>query len=151
MKDSVRNEFFILWFVWVNCKQEIDRVGQVARKQRNDCYCYDKQVTNDNMFMKMIRGKDWNQPSRSCKGETTPYSGTSYPAGIPQSWVVVNKVLSRIKKPVYLLDITYLSQLRKEAHPSVYSGQHSGTDCSHWCLPGLPDTWNDLFYGALFG
>ncbi|XP_062007746.1 protein trichome birefringence-like 39 [Rosa rugosa] len=96
-------------------------------------------------------GKDWSQPSRSCKGETQPYSGRSYPAGIPQAWVVVNKVLSRIKKPVYLLDITSLSQLRKEAHPSVYSGEHSGTDCSHWCLPGLPDTWNDLLYGALFG
>ncbi|KAM5578283.1 hypothetical protein ABKV19_008542 [Rosa sericea] len=96
-------------------------------------------------------GKDWSQPSRSCKGETQPYLGTSYPAGIPQAWVVVNKVLSRVNKPVYLLDITSLSQLRKEAHPSVYSGEHSGTDCSHWCLPGLPDTWNDLLYGALFG
>ncbi|MCE7766848.1 hypothetical protein GQL56_29935, partial [Pseudomonas putida] len=23
-------------------------------------------------------------------------------------------------------------------------------DCTHWCLPGLPDTWNQLFYTALF-
>ena len=64
--------------------------------------------------------------------------------------VVVNKVLSRIKKPVYLLDVTTLSQYRKDAHPSDYSGEHGGTtDCSHWCLPGLPDTWNQLLYAAL--
>ncbi|KAK9922706.1 hypothetical protein M0R45_031158 [Rubus argutus] len=36
-------------------------------------------------------------------------------------------------------------------HQVMQSGQHSSTDCSHWCLPGLPDTWNDLLYAALFG
>ncbi|KAF5744059.1 hypothetical protein HS088_TW08G00651 [Tripterygium wilfordii] len=95
-------------------------------------------------------GKDWNEPSKSCAKEINPYFGTRYPAGTPMAWVVVNKVLSRIKKPVYLLDITTLSQYRKDAHPSYYSGLHSGLDCSHWCLPGLPDTWNVLLYGALF-
>ncbi|CAK7323666.1 unnamed protein product [Dovyalis caffra] len=95
-------------------------------------------------------GRDWNEPSRSCSGETQPFFGTRYPAGTPLEWVVVNKVLSRIKKPVYLLDVTLLSQYRKDAHPSHYSGDHGGTDCSHWCLPGLPDTWNQLLYAALF-
>ncbi|XP_031253154.1 protein trichome birefringence-like 39 isoform X2 [Pistacia vera] len=95
-------------------------------------------------------GKDWNQPSQSCSGQTQPFLGSRYPAGIPMGWVVVNKVFSRLKKPVYLLDVTGLSQLRKDAHPSGYSGEHSGTDCSHWCLPGLPDTWNQLLYAALF-
>ncbi|KAM0902155.1 hypothetical protein ACQ4PT_019484 [Festuca glaucescens] len=28
-------------------------------------------------------------------------------------------------------------------------GQRGGEDCSHWCLPGVPDTWNELLY-ALF-
>ncbi|KAK4770174.1 hypothetical protein SAY87_030706 [Trapa incisa] len=96
-------------------------------------------------------GKDWGQPSRSCLGETQPYFGARYPAGIPEAWLVVNKVLSRVKKPVYLLDITILSQYRKDAHPTLYGygGDHSGTDCSHWCLPGLPDTWNELLYTVL--
>ncbi|KAF8391262.1 hypothetical protein HHK36_023564 [Tetracentron sinense] len=95
------------------------------------------------------RGKDWDEPSKSCKGEMKPVSGSDYPAGKPMAAYVVDKVLSRIKKPVYLLDITRLSQLRKDAHPSSYSSEHSGTDCSHWCLPGLPDTWNQLLYAAL--
>ena len=94
------------------------------------------------------RGKDWNQPQKSCSGEAVPLSGSTYPAGAPPAVGVVSKVLSSITKPVYLLDITTLSQLRKDAHPSTYS-DGSGTDCSHWCLPGLPDTWNQLLYAAL--
>ncbi|XP_023883886.2 protein trichome birefringence-like 38 isoform X1 [Quercus suber] len=95
------------------------------------------------------QGKEWNQPKKTCSGQVGPLSGSTYPAGAPPAVAVVNNVLSTIKKPVYLLDITTLSQLRKDAHPSSYSGEHSGNDCSHWCLPGLPDTWNQLLYAAL--
>ncbi|KAM7492186.1 hypothetical protein LguiA_035107 [Lonicera macranthoides] len=95
-------------------------------------------------------GKDWGEPSKSCKGETQPFFGTKYPGGTPMASVVVDKVLSRIKKPVYLLDVTTLSQYRKDAHPTSYS-EHSGLDCSHWCLPGLPDSWNQVLYAAIFG
>ncbi|KAK6932663.1 Trichome birefringence-like, N-terminal domain [Dillenia turbinata] len=94
-------------------------------------------------------GKDWNSPSKNCKGEIQPLTGSTYPAGLPAATAVVNKVLSGLQKPVYLLDITTLSQLRKDAHPSAYGSGHSGNDCSHWCLPGLPDTWNQLLYAAL--
>ncbi|XP_023544560.1 protein trichome birefringence-like 38 [Cucurbita pepo subsp. pepo] len=93
-------------------------------------------------------GKDWNQPRRSCNGESVPLSGSLYPAGTPPAAEIVKRVLSRMRTPVYLLDITTLSQLRKDSHPSIYSGEHAGTDCSHWCLPGLPDTWNQLLYAA---
>ncbi|XP_051128223.1 protein trichome birefringence-like 38 isoform X2 [Andrographis paniculata] len=95
------------------------------------------------------QGRDWSSASRNCNGEQEPLAGSTYPAGTPPEVEVVNKVLSRIKKPVFLLDITTLSQLRKDAHPSGYSGDHTGVDCSHWCLPGLPDTWNQLLYAAL--
>ncbi|KAJ7968690.1 Protein trichome birefringence-like [Quillaja saponaria] len=95
------------------------------------------------------QGKEWNEPKKSCNGELEPLSGSVYPAGPPPAATVVNNVLSKMKKPVYLLDITNLSQLRKDAHPSTYGGDGSGSDCSHWCLPGLPDTWNQLLYAAL--
>ncbi|CAK9148155.1 unnamed protein product [Ilex paraguariensis] len=94
-------------------------------------------------------GKEWSSSKKDCYGELQPLSGSTYPAGEPAAAIVVGKVLSRIKKPVYLLDITTLSQLRKDAHPSTYGGTHSGVDCSHWCLAGLPDTWNQLLYAAL--
>ncbi|XP_010538205.2 PREDICTED: protein trichome birefringence-like 38, partial [Tarenaya hassleriana] len=93
-------------------------------------------------------GREWNEPRKSCNGQMEPLSGSTYPGGEPPAAAVVEKVLSSMRTPVYLLDITTLSQLRKDAHPSTYGGD-GGTDCSHWCLPGLPDTWNQLLYAAL--
>ncbi|BFG38541.1 hypothetical protein CerSpe_248150 [Prunus speciosa] len=54
---------------------------------------------------------------------------------------------------VQFLNITYLTEFRKDGHPSKY--REPGTpadapqDCSHWCLPGVPDTWNALIYANL--
>ncbi|KAG9152244.1 hypothetical protein Leryth_026441 [Lithospermum erythrorhizon] len=95
------------------------------------------------------QGKEWRSSSKNCNKELQPLTGSTYPGGMPPATDVLNKVLSGMRKPVYLLDITTLSQLRKDAHPSTYSGEHPGVDCSHWCLPGLPDTWNQLLYAAL--
>lgn len=52
---------------------------------------------------------------------------------------------------VTLLDITALSQLRDEAHISRYGvrGITETQDCLHWCLPGIPDTWNDILVAQL--
>ncbi|CAD5188212.1 protein trichome birefringence-like 14 isoform X1 [Musa acuminata AAA Group] len=52
---------------------------------------------------------------------------------------------------VKLLDITALSLLRDEGHISRYGikasqGRH---DCLHWCLPGVPDTWNEILYSQI--
>lgn len=95
-------------------------------------------------------GSDWGEPySKDCSKQTQPVSGSTYPGGPVPAQGIVKNVLSTIPKPVYLLDITLLSQLRKDAHPSAYSGGHPGMDCSHWCLAGLPDTWNQILYAAL--
>ncbi|KAL6005351.1 hypothetical protein ACLOJK_005917 [Asimina triloba] len=46
-----------------------------------------------------------------------------------------------------------LSNLRSDGHPSLH--REPGTpvpirqDCSHWCLPGVPDVWNELLYAHL--
>eukprot|EP00252_Welwitschia_mirabilis_P004538 TRINITY_DN14868_c0_g1_i2.p1 TRINITY_DN14868_c0_g1~~TRINITY_DN14868_c0_g1_i2.p1 ORF type:complete len:536 (+),score=67.78 TRINITY_DN14868_c0_g1_i2:322-1929(+) len=52
---------------------------------------------------------------------------------------------------VELLDITGISQLRDEAHLSKYSPttKNGSQDCLHWCLPGVPDTWNELLFAQL--
>lgn len=86
-------------------------------------------------------------------------SGTTYPGAYPDQMKVLDAVIRDMSNPAYILDITTLSAMRKDAHPSIYSGDLSpeqranpdhSADCSHWCLPGLPDTWNQLFYTALF-
>jgi len=76
--------------------------------------------------------------------------GSTYPGGLPPAVGVLKSVLSTIKKPVTLLDITTLSLLRKDGHPSIYGLFGSkGMDCSHWCLSGVPDTWNQILYNLI--
>lgn len=97
--------------------------------------------------------------SKNCYGETTPVGGWTHGGAYPDQMKVVEGVVEAMRSPPYLLDITALSALRKDGHPSVYSGDLNpeqranpdrSADCSHWCLPGLPDTWNQLLYTALF-
>ncbi|PIA42037.1 hypothetical protein AQUCO_02100109v1 [Aquilegia coerulea] len=96
-------------------------------------------------------GIEWDKPSvKNCLIEKQPVNGTIYPGGPPPALSVLKNVLKTIWKPVYLLDVTTLSQLRKDGHPSIYGlGGRTGMDCSHWCLAGVPDTWNQLLYNAL--
>jgi len=95
--------------------------------------------------------KEWDKSSSgTCKGETEPVPGPMYPSSLPPAVAVVDEVLSRMPVKVELLNITRLSQLRKDGHPSVYGiDGDKGNDCSHWCLPGVPDTWNQLWYAML--
>ncbi|XP_021288361.1 protein trichome birefringence-like 41 [Herrania umbratica] len=94
-------------------------------------------------------GKQWNGPmTATCQGETKPLNGTTYPGGLPPAVDIVKEVLGSMSKSVTLLDITMLSLLRKDGHPSLYSGKE-GNDCSHWCLAGVPDSWNEILYAIL--
>ena len=96
-------------------------------------------------------GDEWKQSgSTTCNGQTQPLSGSMYPAGMPSEAKILKEVLSQMSKPVQLLDITTLSQLRKDGHPSYYGNNgRKEDDCSHWCLAGVPDTWNELLYASL--
>ncbi|XP_020089241.1 protein trichome birefringence-like 38 [Ananas comosus] len=96
-------------------------------------------------------GEEWGKPHATCAGETQPIKASGFTAPSPTQRTVVKNVLRMMSKRVYLLDITFLSQLRKDAHPSKHNGIHFRDDCSHWCLAGLPDTWNQLLYAALLG
>ena len=97
-----------------------------------------------------ISASNWgNHNGIECKGETKPIFAPAYPRHHPAE-MVVEKVLRTMLKPVHLLNVTRLSQQRKDAHPSIYGlGGHYGMDCSHWCLAGVPDTWNQLLYAEL--
>ncbi|XP_026423030.1 protein trichome birefringence-like 41 [Papaver somniferum] len=96
-------------------------------------------------------GSDWSEPRlKNCLLEKEPIKGSTYLGGTLQSVHAMKDVLKTIRKPVYLLDITTLSQLRKDGHPSMYGfGGPKAMDCSHWCLAGVPDTWNQILYNAI--
>ncbi|KAF1897147.1 hypothetical protein Lal_00034850 [Lupinus albus] len=98
-------------------------------------------------------GKTWNDanPGVSCKGQTEPIDFSSYPQEpLPQGVAILNEVLANMTKPVTLLNVTTLSQFRKDGHPSIY-GQYGEekNDCLHWCVSGVPDTWNQILYAKL--
>lgn len=114
-------------------------------------------ILADFFHVTKISGKEWNasKENSNCNGETQPISGSVYPGGPIAAATILKEILSNTSKPVTVLDITLLSQLRKDGHPSIYGANNNGTnikngnDCSHWCLAGVPDTWNQLFYALL--
>ncbi|KAK2648812.1 hypothetical protein Ddye_016301 [Dipteronia dyeriana] len=59
---------------------------------------------------------------------------------------LVNQHLYKVLKgsDFSILDISHMSEFRADAHPSTAGGKKHD-DCMHWCLPGLTDSWNDLF------
>lgn len=93
-----------------------------------------------------------------CYTQKSPLAFFSHPH-VPQQVLVLKGVLKRMRFPVYLHDITTLSAFRRDGHPSVYrktldqkERQHPGSfssDCSHWCLPGVPDIWNEMLSDLL--
>ena len=53
-------------------------------------------------------------------------------------------------KHVRVLDVFNVSALRPDAHPGRYGELRPGVrDCSHWCLPGVPDVWNQFLQHTL--
>ncbi|KAF8704177.1 hypothetical protein HU200_031672 [Digitaria exilis] len=105
-----------------------------------------------------FRGGQWNSGGR-CHGETEPIFNQTYLTEYPEKMVILEQVLRQMKTPVIYLNISALTDYRKDGHPSVYRKWYATEeermaavkqqDCSHWCLPGVPDTWNELLYASL--
>ncbi|RHN79505.1 putative PMR5 domain, PC-Esterase [Medicago truncatula] len=97
----------------------------------------------------------WNEGG-NCDKDKEPENDPAKLEADPYYNVFISDVVKEMQYgswKVNFLNITYLSELRKDGHPSKY--REPGTppdapqDCSHWCLPGVPDTWNELIYAQL--
>ncbi|CAL9094237.1 unnamed protein product [Musa acuminata var. zebrina] len=112
-----------------------------------------------------FRSIDWGGDRQgNCYGQRMPIFDPTYWGSASKKSVmqVVSEVLGKTKLPITVLNITQLSEYRRDAHTSIYKQQRypltnqqrrnprSYADCVHWCLPGLQDTWNELFYNKLF-
>uniref|UniRef100_A0A0D9X394 Uncharacterized protein n=1 Tax=Leersia perrieri TaxID=77586 RepID=A0A0D9X394_9ORYZ len=101
-----------------------------------------------------------------CAMETQPIVNRTWGLDIGTDWRlhgVARGVLRSMRRvPVRFVDITALSELRKDAHTSVHTlrqgklltreqqaDPRTYADCIHWCLPGLPDTWNHFLYAHI--
>ncbi|PQP96809.1 protein trichome birefringence-like 5 [Prunus yedoensis var. nudiflora] len=103
-----------------------------------------------------FRGGDWDSGG-SCNGEKEPVLSGAILDNYPLKMKIVDEVIKEMRVPVKLLNVTRLTNFRKDGHPSIYgknatAGKKVSTrkqDCSHWCLPGVPDAWNELIYATL--
>ncbi|XP_040376908.1 protein trichome birefringence-like 12 [Oryza brachyantha] len=71
--------------------------------------------------------------------------------GVNKEARLVNSAIQEalIGTDIQLLNLTYMSEFRADAHPAIWLGKKDavavwGQDCMHWCLPGVPDTWVDI-------
>ncbi|EPS71922.1 hypothetical protein M569_02836, partial [Genlisea aurea] len=106
-----------------------------------------------------FRGGEWNTGG-GCHLESFPdeaAAGGSGGEGYREYRIVVEGLWEHLEKgSVELLNVTGMTAVRKDGHSSLYYlGPEIGLapvhrqDCSHWCLPGVPDSWNELLYAVV--
>ncbi|KAI3458533.1 hypothetical protein Pfo_015196 [Paulownia fortunei] len=152
---------------------EIERPVAYGRVLRTWAQWVEKNVDPNRtqvFFMSMsplhIKSLDWNNPDGiKCAKETAPILNISMPLKLGTDrrlFAVAANVTKSMKVPVHFLNITTLSEYRKDAHTSVHTIRQGKmltpeqqanpatfADCIHWCLPGLPDTWNEFLYARI--
>ncbi|CAL5193636.1 unnamed protein product [Lathyrus oleraceus] len=102
-----------------------------------------------------FRGGDWNTGG-GCHSETLPDLGFLPTQSDMHFSTVANVLPQRANKSevlnLDLLNVTQMSARRKDGHASIYyigpqrTASMQRQDCSHWCLPGVPDSWNEILY-----
>ncbi|KVH94883.1 PC-Esterase [Cynara cardunculus var. scolymus] len=112
-------------------------------------------------------GGDWGKAmGENCFNETEPimeqgYWGKGSDTDLMRTAQSVVQDLEKKGFNIQLLNITQLAQYRKDAHPSLYKRHWVPpteqelahplwyADCVHWCLPGVPDVWNEILYSYI--
>lgn len=112
----------------------------------------------------MCRSWEWKPGTDgNCFNEAHPIERAYWGTGSNLDIMgIVKDVIRQLKVSVRVLNITQLSEFRKDGHTSVF-GERKGklltreqrsdpknfADCIHWCLPGVPDIWNEILYAIL--
>ncbi|XP_020398281.1 protein trichome berefringence-like 7 isoform X1 [Zea mays] len=78
------------------------------------------------------------QPSSEAKGNDKSEFGA-----------ILSDVVTNMKVPITVLNVTLMGAFRSDAHVGTWSYPPTILDCSHWCLPGVPDAWNELVFSYL--
>ncbi|CAK9164529.1 unnamed protein product, partial [Ilex paraguariensis] len=113
------------------------------------------ECTNSSYSIWNGRDGTWNEGGH-CDANVAPETNNTKLEPDPVNNLFISDVIKQMesaKRKIQFLNITYLAEFRKDGHPS--SHREVGTpipapqDCSHWCLPGVPDTWNELLYAQL--
>ncbi|XP_052197801.1 protein trichome birefringence-like 34 isoform X2 [Diospyros lotus] len=113
-----------------------------------------------------VLADEWGKPpNHKCNNETEPIAEEGHQGmdSDPQMMKILESAIGELGSrglKVQMLNITQLSEYRKDAHPSIHSKKWGPeeisnpvrfADCTHWCLPGVPDVWNLILYAYIFG
>ncbi|KAI3781569.1 hypothetical protein L2E82_11586 [Cichorium intybus] len=138
----------------------------VLKKWAKWLHGYVNHTRTQTYFMSMTAthqsGKEWGMNGdESCWNETMPVTKDGFwESGSDSKMMrILESRLNKLKEKgvnVQLVNITQLTQYRKDAHPSIHrlynypltatqlNNPSSYADCTHWCVPGVPDVWNEL-------
>lgn len=106
----------------------------------------------------LYSGGDWNNGG-GCDLETIP--DFTEPPTSSETCIEFNSVINALSEhrkvlDIELLNVTKMTSQRRDGHSSLYylgpkarASTLQRQDCSHWCLPGVPDSWNELLYAVL--
>ncbi|KAF8364993.1 hypothetical protein HHK36_004239 [Tetracentron sinense] len=101
------------------------------------------------VFFRTFEPSHWSDRNRRfCKVTRNPMSVTRGRDQSPFS-DIISKVVKNMTVPATVLHVTSMSAFRSDAHVGTWSDTPSVPDCSHWCLPGVPDVWNEIVFSHL--
>ncbi|CAI0433346.1 unnamed protein product [Linum tenue] len=106
-----------------------------------------------------FRAGDW-RTGGTCHLEKLPdltssSNSSDYRYKVPLDVLAAHSNESVVTK-LSILNVTPSAAKRKDGHASLYYLEPGAgpaainrQDCSHWCLPGVPDSWNELLYALV--
>lgn len=108
-----------------------------------------------------LRGGAWNKGGH-CDKEVKPLTEEEAQAEWQTYWtnqIIEDEIKNHVKKKdsVTYMDITTATNYRSDGHGALFHTDNkkfgpvprNRQDCSHFCLPGVPDMWNELLYASL--
>ncbi|KAJ0571702.1 putative PMR5 domain, PC-Esterase [Helianthus annuus] len=104
------------------------------------------------VFFRTFEGSHWSGPKgHTCKVTENPLvqSKSEYSEYRSQFSDIIREVVNNMTVPVTVMHVTPMGSYRSDAHVGIWSDNPTVPDCSHWCLPGVPDAWNEILFSYL--
>ncbi|XP_076887031.1 protein trichome berefringence-like 7 [Bidens hawaiensis] len=101
------------------------------------------------VFFRTFEGSHWSGSNgHTCKVTKKPLvrSKREYRSQFSDA---IKKVVNSMSVPVTTMHVTPMGSYRSDAHVGIWSDNPTVPDCSHWCLPGVPDAWNEILFSYL--
>jgi hypothetical protein len=163
---AIKHVSLLRWEIFITSEP----VETFLKRNNNAHYCIFACMANTYfvVFFSESSPDKWGNPNGiKCAKETLPVLNYTQPFDLNHDMrtydLVASTAKSMKKVPVTLIDITRMSDYRKDAHTSIYTLRQGHlltpkqkadpqkfADCIHWCLPGVPDVWNQVLYTRIF-